>query len=64
MPMLVLLRNNLRKVGLDPGDESIWKVVFTVKLLTMVNGIPCSKAIDLFLCNLFKRTTTQVLIKF
>lgn len=30
----------------------------------MLSGIPSSKAIDLYLCNLFKRTTTQETIEF
>lgn len=30
VPMLVHMRSNLKKVGLDTGDESIWTVVFKV----------------------------------
>jgi hypothetical protein len=58
-PMLALLRKHIKEVQLDPGGADGWTMACKIKILMMIFGLPTLKAIDIFTCNVFKRSTTQ-----
>lgn len=63
-PILSLLRKHIKEVNLDPGGGDGWTLACKIKILTMIIGLPTLKAIDIFTCNVFKRSTTQACMNF
>ena len=58
-PILNKLRNQIQEVGLDPGkDDEAWTLTCKIKMLMMIMHLPTLKAIDVYTCAVFKKSTT------
>ena len=59
-PILANLRKHIKDVKLDPGKEcESWSLTCKIKILMMVMHLPTLKAIDVYTCAVFKRSTTN-----
>lgn len=58
-PMLVALRSHMHTVGLDIEKDRGWTLTCKVKILSMLLGVSTLTALDILMCNEFKRSTTQ-----
>lgn len=63
-PMLAKMRTHLREVGMSIAEGPGWTLVGKMKMLMMLNAVPTLKVLDVFTCNVFKRTTTQECMQF